>query len=61
MKQREEDARIKALEEIARNQRAAAAAEETAWQSQTWSERNNGSENGDIGTDVEWDSDSANE
>jgi hypothetical protein len=61
MKQREEDARNRALEEIARNQRAAAAAEETAWQSQTWSERNNGSENTDIGTDVEWDSDSANE
>lgn len=61
IKKREEDARIKALEEIARNQRAAATAQETAWQSQTWSERNKGTKDGDLGTDVEWDSHSANE
>ena len=61
IKQREEEARVKALEEIARNQRAAAAAQETAWQSQSWADRNAGSKDNNLGTDVDWDKDSANE
>ena len=37
IKQREEQARLKALEEIERNKRAAAAAQSAEWQSQSWS------------------------
>lgn len=61
MKQREEEAKLKALEEIARNQRAAAAALDSGWQSQSWSDSNRDSNNDNLGTDVEWDKDSANE
>ena len=61
IKQREEDARIKALEEIARNQRAAAAARSAEWQSQSWSGKSNEVSDGVLGTDVEWSDDSANE
>ena len=61
IKQREEDARIKALEEIARNQRAKAAANSAEWQSQSWSEKSNVPSDANLGTDVEWSDDSANE
>ena len=61
IKQREEQARIKALEEIARNQRAAAAAESAEWQSQSWSDKAGISSETNLGTDVEWSDDSANE
>ena len=61
IKQREEQARIKALEEIARNQRAAAAAESAEWQSQSWSDKAGTSSETNLGTDVEWSDDSANE
>ena len=61
IKQREEDARIKALEEIARNQRAKAAANSAEWQSQSWSEKSNLPSDANLGTDVEWSEDSANE
>ena len=61
IKQREEQARIKALEEIARNQRAAAAAESAEWQSQSWSDKAGTNSETNLGTDVEWSDDSANE
>jgi nicotinamide-nucleotide amidase len=61
IKQREEQARIKALEEIARNQRAAAAAESAEWQSQSWSDKANTNSETNLGTDVEWSDDSPNE
>ncbi len=61
IKQREEQARIKALEEIARNQRAAAAAESAEWQSQSWSNKANTNSETNLGTDVEWSDDSPNE
>ena len=61
MKKREEEARLKALEEIARNQRAAAAALDSGWQSQSWDGSKPRTDNDNIGTDVEWDKDSANE
>ena len=61
IKQREEQARIKALEEIARNQRAQAAAQSAEWQAQTWSGDSVDRSDSNLGTDVEWSSDSANE
>lgn len=61
IKQREEQARIKALEEIARNQRAAAAAESAEWQSQSWSDKAGTNSETNLGTDVQWSDDSANE
>ncbi|MGA0379950.1 MAG: hypothetical protein ACO3NJ_04000, partial [Candidatus Poseidoniaceae archaeon] len=61
IKQREEQARIKALEEIARNQRAAAAAESAEWQSQSWSDKAGTTSETNLGTDVEWSDDSPNE
>tara|TARA_B100000003_G_scaffold207062_1_gene223826 strand:+ start:871 stop:1572 length:702 start_codon:yes stop_codon:yes gene_type:complete len=61
IKQREEEAKLRALEEIARNQRAAAAALDSGWQSQSWSGSNRGSDDDNLGTDVEWDKDSADE
>jgi nicotinamide-nucleotide amidase len=61
IKQREEQARIKALEEIARNQRAAAAAESAEWQSQSWSDKANTNSETNLGTDVEWSDDSPSE
>ena len=61
IKQREEEARIKALEEVARNQRAQAAARSAEWQAQTWSEKPGVSSDANLGTDVEWTEDSANE
>ena len=61
LKQREEQARLKALEEIERNKRAAAAAQSAEWQSQSWSGDSADNSDSNLGTDVEWSSDSANE
>ena len=61
IRQIEEDARIKALEEVARNQRAQAAARSAEWQAQTWSEKPGVSSDANLGTDVEWTENSANE
>ena len=61
IKQREEQARLKALEEIERNKRAAAAAQSAEWQSQSWSGDSADDSDSNLGTDVEWSSDSANE
>ena len=58
IEQRETKARENALAEIERNKRAAAAAQETAWQSQTWSGKNPNAEGKDMGLDVHWDDDS---
>ena len=55
LEERETKARENALAEIERNKRAAAAAQETAWQSQTWSGKNRDSEGKEIGIDVHWD------
>ena len=61
IKQREEEARIKALEEIARNQRAKAAARSAEWQAQSWSDRAGNTSDSNLGTDVEWSEESGNE
>ena len=61
IQRREEEARIKALEEVARNQRAQAAARSAEWQAQTWSEKSATATDPNLGTDVEWSDDSANE
>ena len=58
LEQRETKARENALAEIERNKRAAAAAQETAWQSQTWSGKNPDGDDKDMGLDVHWDDDS---
>ena len=61
IQRREEEARIKALEEVARNQRAQAAARSAEWQAQTWSEKSATASDPNLGTDVEWSDESANE
>ena len=58
LEQREAKAREDALAEIERNKRAAAAAQETAWQSQTWSGENPNVEGKGMGIDVHWDDES---
>ena len=58
IEERETRAREEALAEIERNKRAAAAAQETAWQSQTWSgDKQEGNGEG-MGMDVTWNEDS---
>ena len=51
----ETKARENALAEIERNKRAAAAAQETAWQSQTWSGGNKDEKGQGMDIDVHWD------
>jgi hypothetical protein len=58
LEERETRARENALAEIERNKRAAAAAQETAWQSQTWSGENKNTNGQDIEIDVHWDDES---
>ena len=57
----EEEARKRALEEIARNQRADAAARSAEWQAQSWSDKSRVPSDANLGTDVEWSGDSGNE
>ena len=57
IKRREEEARKKALEEIARNQRADAAARSAEWQAQSWSDKSRVPSDANLGTDVEWSDD----
>jgi hypothetical protein len=58
LEERETRARENALAEIERNKRAAAAAQETAWQSQTWSGENKNTNGQDMEIDVHWDDES---
>ena len=58
LEERKAKARENALAEIERNKRAAAAAEETAWQSQTWSGENHAVNANGIDIDVHWDEES---
>jgi hypothetical protein len=58
LEEREIKARENALAEIERNKRAAAAAQETAWQSQTWSGENENTNDQGIDIDVHWDDES---
>jgi PncC family amidohydrolase len=48
-------------DEIARNQRAKAAARSAEWQTQSWSDKSNIPSDANIGTDVEWSDESGNE
>ena len=61
IKRREEEARKRALEEIARNQGADAAARSAEWQAQSWSDKSRVPSDANLGTDVEWSGDSGNE
>ena len=58
LEEREIKARENALAEIERNKRAAAAAQETAWQSQTWSGENANTNAQGMDIDVHWDDES---